>query len=104
MAELFAFRLNKLLRRHYIKPYHSPPGYFAWRNQRAGSFFIRAICDVFSKWGKSLEIMQLITRVNNQVAFQFESNLRGLSGMKQMPDISTTLIKELYFPAKVPET
>ena len=85
------------LRRHNVKPYNSPPGYYAWRNDKNGSWFVQALCKVFGKWGKSLEIMQLMTRVNNQVAFQFESNPRERSGMKQMPDVSTRLIKELYF-------
>ena len=43
--------------------------------------------------------MQLMTRVNYHVAqFLSSSTVRGMSNKKQIPDITTRLTKEVYFP------
>lgn len=46
--------------------------------------------------------MQLLTRVNRKVAYDFESKSdnREHSGKKQVPSIVSLLTKELYFRKK----
>lgn len=76
------------------------PGYYSWRNVCNGSWFITSLCEMLSRYGRQLEIMQIMTRVNHKVALDFESssNLPGFNGMKQIPCIVSMLTKELYFP------
>lgn len=75
-------------------------GYYAWRNIAVGSWFISSLCEMLSKYGKQLELMQIMTRVNHKVALDFKSssNLPGFDGMKQIPCIVSMLTKEVYFP------
>ncbi len=58
--------------------------------------------EILSEYGKTLEIMQLLTMVNRKVAYYFESNTNdpSASGKKQIPCIVSMLTKELYFKNK----
>ncbi|KAK3535936.1 hypothetical protein QTP70_021235, partial [Hemibagrus guttatus] len=84
----------------FLYAYSTAPGYYAWRNTANGSWFISSLCEMLSKYGRELEIMQLMTRVNRKVALEFQSfsTLPGYSDKKQIPCIVSMLTKELYFP------
>jgi len=74
-------------------------GFSAFRNSTKGSPFIAAVSKVFHEHGNEMEIAQLLTRVNREVAYGFES--RGAtSHKKQAPSFESMLTKELYFPRK----
>ncbi|XP_068124952.1 caspase-3-like isoform X2 [Hyperolius riggenbachi] len=76
----------------FLYAYSTPLGYFAWRNERHGSWFIQSLCKILQKYGNALEVMQILTHVNHKVALEYESNTGG----KEMPCIITMLTKELY--------
>ncbi|KAL3312905.1 Caspase-7 [Cichlidogyrus casuarinus] len=82
--------------------YAVQPGYYAFRNSVNGSWFIQALSSCLSKFGRSLDMMSILTRVNHQVAYEFESNASTpeYSGKKQMPSIVSTLTKDLFFSPK----
>ncbi len=48
-------------------------GYFSWRNNYDGSWFVQAITRVFREHWDSLELMQLMTLVSKVVAYDFQS-------------------------------
>ena len=77
-------------------------GYFAWRNSTKGSWFVQAIAKIFLQYGTEKEIMWLMTRVNREVAYEFESNASKefMNRKKQIPCIVSMLTKELYFHQK----
>ncbi|KAJ8005859.1 hypothetical protein DPEC_G00122290 [Dallia pectoralis] len=83
----------------FLYAYSTAPGYYSWRNPQNGSWFMQALYEVFLQYGKTLEIMQILTRVNRMVAFNFQSssNDPGFSGKKQIPCIVSMLTKDLYF-------
>ena len=67
-----------------------------------GSWFVQALCDVLEREvpaGKDL--LTMMTRVNQKVANEFESNVENssMSRKKQVPCIVSMLTKDLYFPA-----
>ncbi|KAG9338350.1 hypothetical protein JZ751_025907 [Albula glossodonta] len=74
-------------------------GYYSWRNPGRGSWFVQALCNVLNEFGKQLEIMQILTRVNYMVATNFESWSEDprFSEKKQIPCVVSMLTKELYF-------
>ena len=76
-----------------------PPGYYSWRNEGTGSWFMQALCEMLKKHSSQLELMQIMTRVNHKVALDFESFTLdpGSNKKKQMPSIITTLTKDFYF-------
>ncbi|XP_061100835.1 caspase-3a isoform X1 [Conger conger] len=83
----------------FLYAYSTAPGYYSWRNTSSGSWFIQSLCEMFGRYGLSLEIMQIMTRVNHKVALEFEScsNLPGFDCKKQIPCIVSMLTKEMFF-------
>lgn len=86
----------------FLYAFSSAPGFYSFRNSTRGSWFIQAITEIFKKHGTELELMQLLTRVNRKVAYDFESKSdnKEHSGKKQVPSIVSLLTKELYFSKK----
>ncbi|XP_061108028.1 caspase-3-like [Conger conger] len=84
----------------FLCSYSTVPGYFSWRNQMAGSTYIRYLCEML-KLNKHLEITKILTRVNHRVALDFESNTLNwqTSRKKQMPCIVSMLTKEVFLTA-----
>ncbi|KAG1943715.1 caspase-3a [Pimephales promelas] len=83
----------------FLYAYSTVPGYYSWRNTMTGSWFIQSLCEMLAKYGKELELMQIMTRVNNKVAYDFEStsNMPDFDARKQIPCIVSMLTKEMYF-------
>ncbi|XP_056112782.1 caspase-3a [Rhinichthys klamathensis goyatoka] len=83
----------------FLYAYSTVPGYYSWRNTMSGSWFIQSLCEMIAKYGKELELMQIMTRVNNKVAYDFEStsNMPDFDARKQIPCIVSMLTKEMYF-------
>ncbi|KAH9283631.1 Caspase-3 [Echinococcus granulosus] len=77
-------------------------GYYAFRNSVHGSWFIQALNNCLRKYGRILDLMSIMTRVNYEVAFEFESlaSTAAYSGKKQVPSIVSTLTKDVFFPPK----
>ncbi|XP_026216224.1 caspase-3a [Anabas testudineus] len=83
----------------FLYAFSTAPGYYSWRNTMTGSWFIQSLCDMITKYGKQLELQQIMTRVNHKVAVEFESisNSPGFHAKKQIPCIVSMLTKEMYF-------
>lgn len=78
--------------------YSTVEGYYAWRNEENGSWFIQALCFCLKRFRNKLELMQIMTRVNRMVAYDFQSNVQNPAyyKKKQMPSIVTRLTKDLF--------
>lgn len=83
----------------FLYAYSTAPGYYSWRNTQTGSWFMQSLCEMISKYGKELEILHIMTRVNHKVAVEFESisNSPGFDAKKQIPCVVSMLTKEMYF-------
>ncbi|XP_030644207.1 caspase-3-like [Chanos chanos] len=83
----------------FLYAYSTAPGYYSWRNTVTGSWFIQSLCDMMSKYGTTLELMHILTRVNHMVALNFESASHDpiFHAKKQIPCIVSMLTKEMYF-------
>ncbi|XP_034885275.1 caspase-7 isoform X1 [Mirounga leonina] len=83
----------------FLFAYSTVPGYYSWRNPGSGSWFVQALCSTLNEHGKSLEILHILTRVNNRVARHFESQSDDphFHEKKQIPCVVSMLTKELYF-------
>ncbi|XP_017278585.1 caspase-3 [Kryptolebias marmoratus] len=84
----------------FLYAYSTAPGFYSWRNTSNGSWFIQSLCAMLERFKGELDLMQILTRVNNMVASNFESssNLVGFSEKKQIPCIVSMLTKDFYFP------
>ena len=63
---------------------------------------MQALSRVLDEFGDKLEIMQLLTRVNNITAHEFQSNAarQDMNEKKQVSQIVSMLTKELRFSPK----
>ncbi|GAA6082852.1 caspase-7-like, partial [Tachysurus ichikawai] len=61
-----------------------------------GSWFIQALCTILNEFGKQLEILQILTRVNYMVANNFESMSEDsrFSNKKRIPCVVVKLRRE----------
>jgi len=91
----------------FLYTYCTAPGYYAFRSTQSGSIFIRCLCDLLQRLWRSLDLLQILTRVNSEVAFHFQSAISenhpdymALNKRKQMPCIVSTLTKDVYFLPK----
>lgn len=82
-----------------MSPFSPTEGYYSWRSPGSGSWFVQALCSILNEHGKSLEILQILTRVNDRVARHFESQSDDprFHEKKQIPCVVSMLTKELYF-------
>ena len=80
------------------------PGYLSFRHPKNGSWFIQSLCDVLSEHAhKGVDLLRMMTMVNRKVALEFKTNITepiSLVGMKQMPSVTSTLLKKVCFGPK----
>ncbi|KAL1266256.1 hypothetical protein QQF64_001931 [Cirrhinus molitorella] len=90
MSELFSIPIDTAVM------YATSPGYGAFMHP-LGSVFIQTLCDLLEEeGGPDLEITRLLTRVNYQVAYNFEARGKLLGGKKQMPCFVTRFTREVF--------
>ncbi|CAI9742738.1 caspase-3-like [Octopus vulgaris] len=69
--------------------------------QTEGSWLMQSLSKILSKYGTKKEILTLLTAVSNHVAsLETKSSDEEKAHLKQMPQIVSTLLKELKFEAK----
>ncbi|KAF6777319.1 hypothetical protein AHF37_03143 [Paragonimus kellicotti] len=81
------------------------PGFFAWRNSLAGSWFIQELCRTLEEDSARVQpsdIASLLTVVARCVAYQYRSNTNqpGSHDMLQMTNYTSTLTRLAYLTGK----
>ncbi|KAF4108445.1 caspase-7-like [Onychostoma macrolepis] len=90
MSELFSIPIDTAVM------YATSPGYGAFMHP-LGSELIQTFCKLLEdEGGPDLEITRLLTRINYQVAYNFESRGKVLGGKKQMPCFVTRFTREAF--------
>ncbi|XP_016342680.1 caspase-3-like [Sinocyclocheilus anshuiensis] len=90
MSELFSIPIDTAVM------YATSPGYGAFMHP-LGSELIQTFCKLLEEeGGPDLEITRLLTRINFQVAYNFESRGKLLGGKKQMPCFVTRFTREVF--------
>lgn len=87
----------------FLIAFSTVPGFYSWRNTTNGSWFVQAICSVLQKYSTKKDLLSMMTIVSREVALTFESNTPSLPHMnqkKQIPFITSTLIREIYLVPK----
>ncbi|XP_013773050.1 caspase-like [Limulus polyphemus] len=87
----------------FLISYSTVPGFCSFRNTNNGSWFIQALCNVLKTQAKDSDLQSLMTVVCRKVAYDFESckpDDPKMSRMKQMPCISSTLTRKIFFHPK----
>ena len=86
----------------FLFAYSTVPGYYSWRNGMNGSWYVQALADMLAKYGETMEIQHLLTKVHRMVSQNFESrsDQPGFYKKKQVPSLVSMLTKDLYFRKK----
>jgi len=96
-----------LVEADFLYIYSSAPGYVSFQNPNSGSWLIGELCSVLEKYHKEEDMLTMLTRVCNHLAFfrasKTPSNLKT-NNLKQIPSITTTLTKILKFTPTVPRS
>jgi len=77
-------------------------GFFSWRNNVDGSWFIQALYRVFREHGDTMELSHMMLLINKIVAYDFASctDYEWTDNMKQVPCIESMLTRKVYFRPK----
>ncbi|KAH9285259.1 Caspase-2 [Echinococcus granulosus] len=75
----------------YIIAYSTLPGFVSWRSEKAGSWFIQILVDVFRKYASSLHVLDLLTEVNRRLVEESQER-----EFKQITQQSHTLTRPFY--------
>ncbi|KAL0114472.1 hypothetical protein PUN28_011617 [Cardiocondyla obscurior] len=87
----------------FLIAHSSIQGFFTWRNPLEGTWYIQCLCDILDEYGTTKDLMTMLTMTARKVATDFSSvntdNLT-LHNKKQVPSVTTMLIRNVYFPPK----
>jgi len=83
----------------FLYAYSTVPGYYSWRNQVKGSWYVQALHKMMQSHVFKLDFVKLLTWVNREVANEFRST-GEICDMKQIPSIVSMLTKDIYFTPK----
>uniref|UniRef100_A0A3Q3KF63 Caspase-6 n=1 Tax=Monopterus albus TaxID=43700 RepID=A0A3Q3KF63_MONAL len=86
----------------FIMCYSVAEGYYSHRETINGSWYVQDLCELFQKYGDSLEFTRLLTLVNRKVSMRSVGKARDQNaiGKKQVPCFASMLTKNLYFRPK----
>lgn len=89
----------------FLISYSTVPGFYSWRNTTQGSWYCQALVQVLTQYhGQTLDLVTLLTIVNQRVAYSFESNVPTDSEFdrkKQIPCITSMLTRLVFFTPKI---
>lgn len=54
----------------FLYAYSTVPGFYSWRNSRRGSWFMEALVQVFRQNAHKMDVMRMLVRVNDVVAYR----------------------------------
>ena len=77
-------------------------GYYSWRNNVDGSWFVQALCRVLREMGDDTELMYMMTLVNSLVASDFRActDSEFTQSARQMPCLVSMLTAQVFFRPK----
>lgn len=74
--------------------------YYSWRHPETGTWFIQCLCQVLEEEGQKSSLQDILTEVSRRVATDYESynDLYVCQHeQKQVPQINSTLLRQVYF-------
>lgn len=89
---------KNLPQKDFLIVYSTMPGYFSYRDIEFGTWYIEALCNVINEQSKQLDLLNMLTLVNQKVAINYESD--NSETKKQMPCVVSMLTKLVLFSKK----
>ncbi|KYQ52303.1 Caspase-1 [Trachymyrmex zeteki] len=90
----------------FLLAHSSIEGFYTWRNPFEGTWYIQCLCDILDEYGTTMDLMSMLTLTARKVATEYSSvnpEYRTLHDKRQVPSVTTMLIRSVYFPPKSKE-
>lgn len=86
----------------FLIAYSTLPGFYSFRNQERGSWFVQSLVEVLEEYSGELDLLSMLTITSHNVAYRFSSNgmTPEFKDKKQVPCITSMLTRRVYFPPK----
>ncbi|XP_049773473.1 caspase-1-like isoform X1 [Schistocerca cancellata] len=87
----------------FLIAYSSAEGFYSWRNPESGTWFIQCLCEELMAHASTMDLLRVLTRTARKVAVEFESFndvVLWQHEKKQVPSVTTMLIRDVYFRPK----
>lgn len=87
----------------FLIAYSSAEGFYSWRNPESGTWFIQCLCEELIAHAATTDLLRVLTRTARRVAVDFESYNDAVlwqHAKKQVPSVTTMLIRDVYFRPK----
>ncbi|XP_018370955.1 PREDICTED: caspase-1-like [Trachymyrmex cornetzi] len=88
----------------FLLAHSSIEGFYTWRSPYEGTWYIQSLCDILDEHGTTMDLMKMLTLTARKVATEFSSSnpeYRTLHNKRQVPSVTTMLIRSVYFPPKL---
>lgn len=93
-------RSKTLPQKDFIVVYSSVSGFYSYRDTEKGTWFIDALCSVLDDSRGNIDLFNVLTMINREVALEYESTTAGRH--KQIPCIVSMLTKLIQFKKNEP--
>ncbi|CAL1675727.1 unnamed protein product [Lasius platythorax] len=90
----------------FLIAHSSVQDFYTWRNPVEGTWYIQCLCKVLDEYGTEMDLMSMLTLTARKVATDFASINpmdKTMHDKKQVPSVTTMLIRSVYFPPKLNE-
>lgn len=83
----------------FLMAYSTAEGYYSYRDINQGTWFIQTLCETLMDHYLTKDLLKILTLTSRKVALtkQSQSDNSEDNNLLQIPNISTMLIRELYF-------
>lgn len=96
------FGMNPVLpHKDFLIAFSTLPGFYSFRNNVNGSWFIQELCQELNENDGSHHLLSVLTNVKRTIAYDYEStnaNNSNLDQKKQISCVMSMLTKLVFFP------
>lgn len=75
-----------------IISFSTTDGFTSYRDEEAGTWYIKSMCKVFNKHSKTMHLLDILTETGRNVVTKYE-NVQGNVVLKQAPEVGSPNLK-----------
>lgn len=91
-------KLSLPIEADFLYAYSTAAGFYSWRNNAKGSWFIQTLCEVFNEHAHNTDIVRMLTKVNAIISQRTSrTKLPQTDNKRQVSSTVSQLRKEFYF-------
>ncbi|XP_058800569.1 caspase-1-like isoform X2 [Phymastichus coffea] len=87
----------------FLFAHSTAPGFYSWRDPLMGTWYVQSLCDILDQYAATTDLVKMLTMTARKVAIHYASCHEydpTLNDQKQVPTVTSMLIRDLYFTPK----